>query len=250
MVGALILATAFLSSGGAQTFADEPAKVMVFAASSLTVVLSEIAAAWRQGGHGDVILSFAASSALAKQIEQGAPADIFASADPAWMNYLVERQLIDTTTIHAGIGNELVWVVPPDASSNPGLDLAARLGQGRLAIADPDHVPAGKYAKQALMNMGVWDQVQDRLARTENVRAALSLVERGEVPIGIVYATDARESPVRIVAAIPPKSHFPIVYPIAIVAGRQNPASRAFLDFAMGPKGIDIFRDNGFVIRD
>jgi molybdate transport system substrate-binding protein len=174
-------------------------EVTMFAAASLTDALKDISAEWAKAGHKPIRLSFGSSPALARQIEQGAPANLFASADLKWMNYLVEKNLIATDTRKELLGNDLVLIVTADKARTvevgPGLDLTALLGaNGRIATGDPAHVPIGLYARQALTKFGLWDAVVPRLARTEDVRAALLLVERGEAPAGIVYATDAAAS--------------------------------------------------------
>ena len=201
----------------------QPRPVLVFAAASLKTALDAIAAGWRSGDGGQATISYAASSTLAKQIENGAPADLFISADEDWMDYLEQRRLIDPKTRADLLGNSLVLIAPADRAEQvtigPGFPLAAMLGDGRLAIADPVAVPAGRYAKAALTTLGVWRQLAGRVAAAENVRAALLLVARGEAPFGIVYRTDAAAEPaVRIAAAFPPESHPPIVYPMALTA--------------------------------
>jgi len=229
--------------------ADETARVTIFAAASLTDVLGDVAKAWHSEGHPEIVLSFAATSALARQIDEGAPADIFASADIDWMKYLVERDRIEASTIETRIGNELVWIAPPGVNLVNEVDPLSLLGDGRLAIGEPNTVPAGKYARQAMMNLGIWEMVKDRLAPAENVRAAMALVEHGEAPLGIVYATDARNSPVHVVAAVPTSAHDTILYPMAIVTGRANMEVKAFYAFMLGPKGLEIFRKYGFTVE-
>ena len=225
--------------------------VTVFAAASLTNALRDIAMAWAKQNHPEPRLSFAASSTLARQIEQGAPANIFASADEQWMNYLAKRDLIQPDTRKDLLTNRLVLVVPADhparVTIGPGLDLAAMLGNGRLAIGAPSNVPAGIYAEQALKKLGIWAAVEHRLAPAEDVRAALFLVERGEAPAGIVYATDAASTKgVAIAGVFPPDSHDPIRYPVAIVRSGDTPATRALLDFIDGPDAKAIFVHYGF----
>ena len=229
--------------------AEEPTKITIFAAASLTDVLTDIAKSWKEAGNEDVVFSFAATSALAKQIEQGAPADIFASADLVWMKYLEDRKLIDPAAVWAEIGNELVWIASPTAPQGMVDDPLSLLGDGRLALADPESVPAGKYAKEALTNLGLWDKVKDRVAPAENVRAALVLVEKGEAQLGIVYQTDTRKSQVRVVGSIPSDSHTPIVYPMAILTGHDNAKAKSFFEFMTGPKGLDTFRNYGFIVK-
>jgi molybdate transport system substrate-binding protein len=202
-----------------------------------------------------VRFSFAAASSLARQIEAGAPADIFAAASQDWMDYLAERRLIDPASRRAPIGNSLVLIAPADSPLGPialapGVDLAAAIGAGRLATGDPAYVPVGQYARQALGWLGAWPAVEPRLASTENVRAALALVERGEAALGIVYATDARAAAkVRVVATFPAASHAPIVYPFAIVAGRDTPGVRRVFESLTGGAADAVYRSFGFVVR-
>jgi molybdate transport system substrate-binding protein len=229
--------------------AEQP--VTVFAAASLTDVLKAAAANWQGKGHGPVVLSFGSSSVIARQVEAGAPADIFASADEKWMKYLNDKSLIAADTVHRPIGNDLVLVAPADSKTSvaiaPGFDLAGALAGGRLSIGDPKGVPAGTYAKQALTKLGVWDSVQAQTAPAENVRAALALVQRGEAPLGIVYATDARGvKGVKVVGTFPDDSHDPIVYPVGIVAGHDRPEVKAFLDFLLSAEGQQLFTTYGF----
>ena len=197
------------------------------------------------------MISYAATSALAKQIEQGAEADIFISADQAWMDYAAERGLIDVRTRIDLVGNRLVLIAPKDTeltvSLKPGVSLAALLGEGRLAIANVDAVPAGRYGKAALESLSVWDEVEDKLAEGENVRAALRLVARGEVKLGIVYASDAKADPnVKILASFPEDSHPPIVYPAARLNRSEASGASAFLDYLRSPEASRRFEENGF----
>ncbi|HET8729386.1 MAG TPA: molybdate ABC transporter substrate-binding protein [Alphaproteobacteria bacterium] len=229
--------------------AAEP--VTVFAAASLTDVLREVGAVYEERTGGSVVLSFAASSAIARQVANGAPADLVVSADGRWMDWLEERGLIVAGSRGSRFGNALVLVAPADSAISlepePGFPLVQALDGGRLAVGDPDHVPAGRYARQALEALGVWADVERHLARADNVRAALVLVERGEVPLGIVYATDAAiVGGVRVVAQFPAGTHEPIRYPAALVAGRKNPAAHDFLSFLNGPEAAEIFRAYGF----
>ena len=230
--------------------------VTVFAAASLTDAVEEIARLYHQRGGDDVRHSFAATSVLARQIEAGAPAQIFMSADERWMDHLEAHDLIAPATRRSPIGNRLVLVAPPDsavaeAAVTADLDLAGLLGpDGRLAVADPDHTPAGTYARQALEHLDLWQAVEPRLARSETVRAALALVERGEAPLGIVYATDAAIVPqVRVIGAFPEDSHVPISYPFAIVADQDGPGVRALFDFMTGADGMAVFERLGFSRR-
>jgi molybdate transport system substrate-binding protein len=201
-----------------------------------------------------VVSSFASSSTLAKQIANGAPANLFISADEDWMNYLDERRLIVRESRLNLLSNKLVVVSPLDSNLTvelvPNFPLAQLLGRERLAVGDPDHVPAGKYAKAALEKLGVWSQVESKLARAENVRAALALVERGECPLGIVYSSDARISQkLKVVATFPEESHPLITYPAALVAEKDTDVARAFLDFLKGPDARLVFEKYGFGVK-
>jgi molybdate transport system substrate-binding protein len=201
------------------------------------------------------VSSFASSSTLAKQIENGAPADIYISANPKWMDYLGERQMIETDSRVDLLGNRIVLIVPTDSAVRtvpivPAFDLAGLIGDGRLAMGDPDHVPAGIYGKQALDALGVWSAVEARVARAKDVRAALALVERGEAPFGVVYATDAAISDkVRVVGVFPETSHPSIVYPVAVVAGKRSAAVNRFMDLLRSPDARGVFEKFGFTVR-
>ncbi|HEY7608783.1 MAG TPA: molybdate ABC transporter substrate-binding protein [Alphaproteobacteria bacterium] len=232
---------------------DKP-PLLVFAAASLKNALDEIATAWTRGSGVAVRISYASSSALAKQIEQGAPADLFLSADRDWMDYIDAKKLVRAGTRHDLLGNSIVLIAPKDgATANvtiaPGFPLASLLGGGRLAVAGTATVPAGKYAKAALEKLGVWAAVEQRLAEAENVRAALAFVARGETPLGVVYATDAAAEPsVKIVGRFPPDSHPAIVYPMAILAESKNPAAEGFRRHLAGPEAKAIFERHGFTV--
>ncbi|MBC7207039.1 MAG: molybdate ABC transporter substrate-binding protein [Methyloversatilis sp.] len=228
--------------------------LVVFAAASLTNALQDIGKTFQTHSGHTVKFSFAASSALARQIEAGAQAQVFLSADEQWMDYLVERKLLAAGTRTDLLGNSLVLVTPIDSKASvtlkPGFDLAALLGDGRLATGDPAHVPVGKYAKDALTKLGAWQAAEPRLVRADSVRAALVLVERGEVPAGIVYATDAAVSPkVRVAGVFPADTHAPITYPAAIVAGQDTPAARAFMQWLRGNESTAVFTRYGFSIK-
>jgi molybdate transport system substrate-binding protein len=227
-------------------------ELTVYAAASLTDALNDVAQQWAARGQRAPKFSFAASSTLARQIENGAPADIFASADEEWMNYLAERDLIVKATRVSHLSNRLVLIAPADRARpvdvKPGFDLAGLLGGGRLATGDPSNVPVGRYAQAALTSLGVWHVAEPRLARAENVRAAMALVERGEAPLGIVYATDAVVAPaVRVVGSFPANSHPPVSYPFAIVARHDTPAARALFAFLTGPEARAVYEKRGFV---
>lgn len=245
---ALLLPFALAACGQPES---QPMPPTVLAAASLQESLTAAAEAWQAQGHPAPVLSFAASSALARQIESGAPADIFISADQEWMDELAEQRLIRPDTRTDFLGNALALVGPADSDVTiefaQGADLAGALGDGRLAMADPDAVPAGRYGREALESLGLWASVESRIARGDNVRAALALVERGEAPLGIVYATDARASTrVRLVATFPAASHPPIRYPIAVLAGATSPDAQAFRDFLVSDQGRTIFARYGF----
>jgi molybdate transport system substrate-binding protein len=230
-------------------------QVTVFAASSLQNAFEDAARLYQQQTGRAPRLSFAASSVLARQIEQGAPAAIFASADEQWMDYLQTRQLIVADTRRALLGNRLVLVVPATnpvrAELKPGFDLAALLGaDGRWVTGDPTNVPVGRYAQQALTALGAWAAAEKRLVRAENVRVALAFVERGEAAAGVVYETDAAVTPkVRVAGVFSADSHAPIVYPVAIVAGHDSPAARELLRFLQGAEAAAVFRKYGFSVR-
>jgi molybdate transport system substrate-binding protein len=234
--------------------ASQPAgagtSLLVYGAASLTDALGEAARVFGERTGIDVKTSFASSSVLAKQIEAGAPADLFVSADPEWMDYLVQRGLIKAGSRHDLLGNRLVLIAPADSRVElrlrPGANLAAALGAGRLAAGDPDGVPAGRYARAALTKLGLWDQVAARLVRAENVRAALEYVARGEAPLGIVYRTDAlADRRVRIVDTFPADSHPPIIYPVALTA-HAGPAAARFAAFLTSVPARQIFARYGF----
>jgi molybdate transport system substrate-binding protein len=226
--------------------------VTVFAAASLTDALRDLGRQWQARGNPAPRFSFAASSALARQIEQGAPADLYASADEAWMDFLQSRALVVAETRLSPIGNALVLVAPA-ASARPvelrrGTDLASMVGGGRLAVGDPAHVPAGRYAQAALEWMGQWRALAPRLARADNVRAALLLVERGEAPFGIVYGSDAAVAPgVRVVGRFPAESHPPVTYPFALTRRAEaNPEARALHAFLIGAEATASWARHGF----
>ena len=245
-----ILALGLCAGASLACAADEPKAVLVFAASSLTNVVDELDQAFTAQTHVQVKASYAASSVLAKQIEAGAPADVFFSADTDWVDYLDQRKLLKPGTRHNVVGNRLVLIAPGDSKVQvkiaPHFDLAGALGDGKLATGDPDSVPVGKYAQAALTKLGVWDQVSGRLVRAENVRAALAFVAREEAVLGIVYETDAKaETRVKVVGTFPADSHPPITYPIALTSGAQPDAAK-FVAFVTSAAGSQVFRKYGF----
>jgi molybdate transport system substrate-binding protein len=248
LLGALLLACALFIPAHA---ADEPKQeLLVFAAASLTNVLDEIGKAYTQQTQQPVKFSYAASSALARQLEAGANADVFFSADLEWMDYVQARNLIDRSTRRNVLGNRLALVAPADSKIElkiaPGFKLAEALGNGRLATGDPESVPVGKYARSALTSLGVWNDVADKLVRADNVRSALAFIARGETPLGIVYETDAKvEKRVRVVDFFPADSHPPIVYPLAVTA-KARPAARQFVEFLQSAPAQEAFKKYGF----
>ena len=236
---------------------SQPAKqsgdVVVFAAASLKTALDAVNAQWTKEAGKKVVISYASSSALARQIEQGAPAQMFISADLDWMDYLAGKSLIKPDTRSNLLGNRIVLIAPKDKTQpveiKPGFDLAAILGDGRLAMANVASVPAGKYGKAALEKLGVWAGVSGKIAQAENVRAALLLVSRGEAPAGIVYQTDAAAEPnVKIIGTFPESTHPPIVYPIALTASATHPDAAAFLAYIRSAKTRPLFEAQGFTV--
>jgi len=243
-----------LSFGAAQAQKTDATTTTVFAAASLKTALDAANAAYQKSTGSKVIVSYAASSALAKQIEHGAPADIFISADLDWMNYLEKAKLIKNETRFNLLGNRLVLIAPKSSTAalkiEPGFDLAGVLGNNRLAMANYESVPAGKYGAAALEKLGVWKDVKPKVASAANVRAALALVAEGEAPFGIVYETDAAAEPkVKIVGVFPEDTHPPIIYPIAVTASTQNAlAADAFIKYLKSPEGQEAFTKQGFTI--
>jgi molybdate transport system substrate-binding protein len=228
-----------------------PRPLTVFAAASLTEVLQQIGTEYTRRNHVPVRYSFASSSALAKQIDSGAAIDVFMSADQEWMDYLQTHARIDVATRRDVVANRLALVAPLDSKVSlkiqPGFALRTALGpSGRLATGDPDSVPVGKYAKAALMSLNVWTEIGPRLVRADNVRMALAYVARGEVPLGIVYQTDARVEPrVRVVALFPESAHAPITYPVAATTD-ASPQARDFIAFLASPAARALFEKAGF----
>lgn len=234
------------------TAPPEPARVA--AAASLTDALNEIGRLYVAAGHPKPEFNFASSAILARQIEQGSPTDLFVSADEPWMDYVAEKQLIDPTTRASFLSNKLVLIAPTDrpldVSVAKDMKLKAALKGGKLAMGDPDSVPAGKYGKAALESLGVWASVETSVARADNVRAALLLVERGEANAGIVYATDQMSAgdKVKLVGEFPADSHPPITYPLAVVKGGRDAEARAFAAFLQGPEASAVFGRLGFTV--
>ncbi len=246
-----ILAGALGLSGSLASAADAPKPVWVFAASSLTNVVDELGQAFTAKTGVPIKSSYAASSVLAKQIEAGAPAEVFFSADTDWVDYVEQRQRLQPGSRHNVVSNRLVLIAPAESQTQqikiaPHFNLAGALGDGKLATGDPDSVPVGKYAKAALEKLGVWDPVSSHIVRAENVRAALAFVARGEAALGIVYETDAKaESRVKVVGVFPEDTHPPITYPIALTAGAGADAAK-FVAFVTSAAGSKIFRKYGF----
>ncbi|HEN3616158.1 TPA: molybdate ABC transporter substrate-binding protein [Yersinia enterocolitica] len=247
-VASAALLVAFSSSAMA-------ADITVFAAASLTNALQDIAAQYKKEKQVDVVASYASSSTLARQIEQGAPADLFISADQQWMDYAIDKQQMVANTRYTLLGNELVLIAPKDSkitkvAIDKKTDWKKLLEGGRLAVGDPDHVPAGIYAKESLENLGAWATLAPEMARANNVRSAMALVERAEAPLGIVYGSDAIASDkVKVVGVFPEASHKPVEYPMAIVKGHENPTVTAFYDYLKNPAAAVIFEKYGFTTR-
>jgi molybdate transport system substrate-binding protein len=247
----LALATLWLAAPARAQDGAQP-ELLVFAAASLSNAFDEIGASYTRDTGQSVKFSYAASSALARQLEAGARADVFASADGEWMDYAQARKLIDSATRVDLLSNRLVLIAPAGSDVKlqiaPGFKLAEALGpKGRLATGDPEYVPAGKYARSALTSLGVWNEVADRLVRAENVRAALAFVSRGEAPLGIVYTTDAlADKGVRVVDTFPESSHLRIVYPVAVTASAREGAQR-FLESLRKPAAQEAFHKYGFI---
>lgn len=245
---ALLLLTCMLAASPLRAQTRGP---LVLAAASLQEALGEAAIAWAAKGHPRPVISFAGSAALARQIEAGAPADLFISADEEWMNRVAGKGLIRKGTRATFLSNRLVLVAPARSNTrlavSHGFGLARALGNGRLAMADPGSVPAGRYGKAALVRLGVWPDVSRKVVRAENVRAALALVERGEAPLGVVYATDAHASArVRVAGVFPASSHPPITYPIATLRASTHRQADAFRRFLISREGKAIFAARGF----
>jgi molybdate transport system substrate-binding protein len=229
------------------------ADVTVFAAASLKEALDAQVRIFQRDTAERVTVAYGASTALARQIEAGAPADLFIAADAESMDYVDGHGLVDHRSRVILLKNRLALIAPANSAANlpivPGFALAAALGDGKLAMGNPGSVPAGKYAKRALQSLAVWESVEKHVARTENVRAALALVARGEAPLGIVYTTDARAEPrVRVLGLFPESSHPPIVYPVAVVAGRKSPRAQALLNYLASDAARSIWQSHGFAL--
>ena len=243
-----------LALAGLLGAAASAGEVTVFAAASLKTAMDEIEPTYEAATGDALAVSLAGSSALARQIQQGAPADVFISANPGWMDQLQEDGLIAAGTRRDLLRNALVLIAHGETAKveiGPGFDLAGLLGEGRLAMALVDAVPAGIYGKAALTSLGLWESVKDHVAQADNVRAALRLVSSGEAPYGITYATDAvADDAVTVAGTFPAGSHPPIIYPAALIAGRDTPAARRFLDYLEGPEARAAFERQGFVVVD
>jgi molybdate transport system substrate-binding protein len=244
-------------ASGAAPFAAVRAQgtsLVIFAAASLKNALDEIAADWtKETGKSMPKISYAASSALARQLEQGAPADLFISADLDWMDYVANKGLTKAETRVNLLGNKIVLIAPRDSKAaidvRPGFDLAKALGGGKLVMGNADAVPAGKYGKAALEKLGAWDGVKGEIAQADNVRAALLLVARGEAPLGIVYSTDAAaERNVKVVGTFPDDSHAPIIYPVAVTKGSKSSDAAPFLNYLKSLKARPAFEKQGFTV--
>jgi len=248
-----LLAALVLGAGAPQTPAQAQGRdLIVFAAASMKNALDAANAKWKAETGKSAKISYAASPALAKQIEGGAPAQLFISADIPWMDYVAQKGLIKPETRATLVGNRIVLVAPKDKATpvdiKAGFDLAQIIGGGRLAMANVESVPAGRYGKVALEKLGVWDSVKGKLAQAENVRAALLLVSRGEAPVGIVYATDAAsDKGVTVIGTFPENSHPPIIYPVALTKGAGADAE-AFFAYIKSGKSKQLFEAEGFAV--
>jgi len=247
---ALALLCSTFQSASLPAAETKQTQILVFAAASLTDALQEIGTAYEKTSAVRVKMSFDASSNMARQIEAGAPADVFFSADTHWMDYLQSHNLIQPACRHNVVGNRLVLIAPAASEIKlkiaPHFPLAAALGNGHLATGVPDSAPVGRYARSALSALGVWDEVAGRIVAAENVRAALMYVARGEAPLGIVYASDALiDKKVRVVDTFPANTHEPIVYPVALTKGAK-PAAAGFVSYLLGPRAHAVFIRYGF----
>ena len=256
-IGAKALAAggglALMVAAGLSAAHADDGKVTVFAAASMKNALDAVNKACAAEVGEEATISYAASSALAKQIEEGAPADVFISADLDWMKYLHDKKLVKADTEKRLLGNAIVLVAPKDSTAEAklekGFDLAGLLAGGKLAMGEVKSVPAGKYGKEALESLGIWPSVEGSVAQAENVRAALKLVATGEAAAGIVYATDAKAEPgVKVIGTFPEDSHKPIVYPIAETAGSKDAETGAWLKCAESDKAKPLYEEQGFTV--
>src|SRR5262252_4876594 len=253
-IGMLVASTMAFTAPSAPATA-QGRNLLVFAAASLKNALDDIASQWQSQTGKKVAVSYAASNNLIRQIEEGAPADMFISADIDWMDYGQQKKLVKPETRSDLLGNRLVLIAPKDSpvsiSIQPGFDLSAALKGGRLSMANVAAVPAGKYGKAALEKLGAWERVKDQIAQAESVRAALVLVARGETPLGIVYQTDAASEPgVRIVGTFPDDTHPPIIYPAALTRDSNNVSAAEFLKYIRSPAGRPAFERQGFTVLE
>lgn len=244
------LAVLFAAASPASAESKGP---LVFAAASMKTALDAIVLKYVADGKPAPVISYGSSGTLAKQIQSGAPADLFISADQKWMDVLAKDSAIDPKTRETLLGNKLVLVAPADETATlkigKDFDLAGYLGNGKLAVCTVSSCPAGIYGKEALEKLGVYKAVEPKLAQADNVRAALLLVARGEAKLGIVYATDAKAEPkVKVVGTFPESTHVPIVYPVAVIKGSKNPDAGAFEAFLHSPSAKTILTDQGFTI--
>lgn len=255
MAGTRLIAALFGAFLTCFALSVSAAEVRVFAAASLTNALNDIGKLYTERTGNTMVGTYAASSALARQVEQGAPADIFASADLKWMDYMAEHKLVDPQSRFNLLGNTLVLIAPVNSKLGPveltdKTDFAALAGDGHIATGNPDSVPVGLYFKQAMERSGQWGKVAPKVAGTDSVRAALVLVERDEAPIGVVYATDAAVSPkVKVIGVFPATLHDPIVYPFAALTTAKPEISQPFLDFLRTPEAKGVFARYGFKIN-
>jgi molybdate transport system substrate-binding protein len=246
-----LVAALFVGLAGVQSASAQEKTITVFAAASMKNALDDVNAAYTKATGVKVVSSYAASSALAKQIEGGAPADVFVSADLKWMDYLIDKKVIKTGTRVNLLGNKLVLIAPKDSrignvTIGKGFDLAELAGDGKIATGDVKAVPVGRYAKAALENLGSWAAAEPKFAMADNVRAALLLVSRGEASLGIVYETDARvDSSVKIIGAFPADSHEPITYPVAATINAK-PEAAGYLSFLRSQEAKTVFEKYGF----
>ncbi len=251
LAGLMLVSTLLVEARAQKT---EATTITIFAAASLRNALDNAAKAYDKSTGNKVVISYAGSSALAKQIAQGAPADIFISADLDWMNYVQKAKIIKDDTRFNLLGNRLVLIAPKSSTVSVKIakdfPLATILGDNHIAMANVKAVPAGKYGSAALRKLGVWSAVEPKVAQAANVRAALALVAQGEAPLGIVYETDAAAEPkVKIIDVFPEDTHPPIIYPIAMIAATKNAdAAKAFIDYLKTPGAQAFFTEQGFTI--